>query len=1099
MDKQNESSSAAQVKSSLAAEVEAEVEAEMEARREVEETSQSEAASQSEADNTQVFQVRSSPRQSTPSTQCSSSAVTEAVVDKQNSKQLVLELQAQLTLQKEEAATLQAALRKKEELLKAEVAAFETERANFKESLRSKVVKNVELTAELSEERQTFHREMEKQKVEMQEAMDKRDDMLQDQVRRCVNQAEREKDEALAAKQTAFEKQQESLKKQLEDVQKTLGSKDDDIETLTESLQKFQRQDSSGIDTARSLQQGQDLLDLQKEHLHNEETWRRQTVQMEAQVAVLEQEARQKESAFEQQRLELAAVKDTPVPNEELDVYKLKLEQAEREHQEQDRRLIERHQQNEALQKRLVTLESNSQEEFWQEQNKELKKKVAALEQQACDDALKNKVADLEKELHEKELAWALALAKNDEEQTDYSDELQVLQAQIEALEGKANTSLDTLKELQERRGVRGKEMKGQIAVGFQGEDAKEQRKRTEASKDMAAAIAKPLKSAEPDAESADRERFPMQKRNFSLSVLPEVPDLLDEGVGEWPDEEEQEAAVGSSATAFKRQPSNEPKMQRFASISCMELVAEPEEKEMSRQQARRAKPTYQPHEKDIPVIIVASELAPFSKTGGLAMVTASFGYEFAARGRRTMAISPMYKNYEGVVCIGEKDIWMDSKYNKVRYMHKYDHGCDYIFVDHECYKIPEGGGIYCQDNRTGKEYENNVFRFALLSLAALEAPLVLHIRGQKPWGQRVLFVANDWQAGLVPVYLTHKFRKHDTFKDARCLYVIHNMGYQGRYPLNKHNPEVLLGLEEAASNDIRYGDCINLSKGGIVTCDRVITVSPNYAKEIQVESGGFGLHEVVKASKFACVGILNGIDDSWDPRTDTHILTNYDENNINEIKPRCKAELQKALGLEVDVNRPLVGFVGRLTHQKGIDLLVGAIPWLMEDTGNGVTGRAQLVMMGEGDGDCLDMLKNAEKKNPGGVCGYCGFCPIVEHKLMAGCDFLIMPSRYEPCGLPQMYCQAYGTLPLVHGTGGLKDSVKDDGGPHENTGYTFLFDPNDIKRCLYAALETYIKRPHEFKQMQQNAMAKDFYWPQAIDEYERQMDVVLGTAAARP
>eukprot|EP00929_Paragymnodinium_shiwhaense_P107573 TRINITY_DN7374_c0_g1_i2.p1 TRINITY_DN7374_c0_g1~~TRINITY_DN7374_c0_g1_i2.p1 ORF type:complete len:919 (+),score=279.61 TRINITY_DN7374_c0_g1_i2:62-2818(+) len=610
----------------------------------------------------------------------------------------------------------------------------------------------------------------------------------------------------------------------------------------------------------------------------------------------------------------------------------------------------------------------------------------------------------------------------------------------------------------------------------------KKRRKEEEARRERQASKP-PAKSQEEGAKDDDAV---MKRRNFSLSTLPE-----------------DEASGVNNAQAEKQIP--RPEMQeaggalrRVNSISCLELVMSPEKKGQVRQEQRRAPPRYMTKDKNVPVVIVTSEISPWSKTGGLGMVTASLAYEFGVRGRKTVAVSPMYRDYANCSFIGETRIWLNGADQLVKYFHLYQEysegcGCDYIFVAHDCYR--RSGGLYCSDAKAGKEYDDNLFRFGLLSLAALEAPFVLRIRGQPPLGERVTFLANDWQAGLVPIYLRHKYRRHGTYKQARSLYVVHNMGYQGRYSQRTWPLGPVLGLDEAAASDLRFGSETNLSKGAIETCDRMVTVSPTYAEEIQTQQGGFGLHDLCRKKKSMglLVGILNGIDDSWDPRTDPHIAMNYTLEDYREGKMQCKAQLQRRLGLEENQQKPLVGFVGRLTSQKGIDMLTRIVPWLMQETGNGVTGNVQLIMMGDGEQTYCDMLHNAQRLHQRQICGYVGFDPVVEHQMMAGCDFLIMPSRYEPCGLPQMYCQAYGTVPIVHSTGGLRDSVIDPGPNRTDEKATgFLVCPlteNDMKRVVYQALETYVRQPSVFQKMQTNALRRDFYWPQAIDEYERQMD----------
>lgn len=486
--------------------------------------------------------------------------------------------------------------------------------------------------------------------------------------------------------------------------------------------------------------------------------------------------------------------------------------------------------------------------------------------------------------------------------------------------------------------------------------------------------------------------------------------------------------------------------------------------------------------------------------------VADSYGYEFAVRGHRTMVVSPMYGEYANTQWVGKTNIWLDGREHEVNFFHQHqqrgaDKGTDYIFVDHISYHRSEGLYWNPAENR---EYGDNLFRFALLSVAALEAPLILNLQGST-YGQDVFFIANDWQAGLVPVFMRYKYRRHGTYNNARCMFVIHNIGYQGKYPMSKFPVQPHLGLPHEAEDvlrgeDLNMGrDCINLLAGAVKCADRVLTVSPNYANEIQSPEGGQGLHELLrhKGGILRFAGILNGISDEWNPRTDPHICANYGKTNYLEQKAKCKADLQRRLGLHEDPFTALIGFCGRLCFQKGVHMITNIIPWLMHDQGNGVNGRVQLIMMGKGENKYAQALSNAETHNKGRICGYVGFDPRIEHAMMAGCDLFMMPSQYEPCGLPQMYAQAYGTLPVVHETGGLRDSVKglwdEDRDRDTATGFVFAgFDENHLKERLYQALSVYYFKREIWDQMQRNALSCNNYWPQAIDEYEKHIDWTL-------
>lgn len=540
------------------------------------------------------------------------------------------------------------------------------------------------------------------------------------------------------------------------------------------------------------------------------------------------------------------------------------------------------------------------------------------------------------------------------------------------------------------------------------------------------------------------------------------------------------------------------------------------------------SEPKYLSKNINVPVVIVTSEISPWSKSGGLALVTASLAVELAARGHRTMAVSPMYDNYPNCTYIMSKKLWLFGWEHEVKYFHQYiptdaagksgqTGGVDYVFVDHPCYHRP--GGLY-YNAQEGVEYADNLFRFALFCLAALEAPTCVACGGA-PFGDRVMFLANDWQSALLPVYLTHRMRPMHRFRDARCIFIVHNFGYQGIYPCNKlvPNPQGTLpiivknvdiddfGLNGTAayehmiyqygpherSFDGDDGNVWNLTKGALLTCDRLLTVSQGYADEMKTAEGGFRLDELIRQREFFHGGILNGIDvHTWDPRTDPNIAQNYDLATMFEGKAVCKRQLQEKVGLKVDDAVVLVSFVGRLTMQKGIDIILEAIDWMMADTGNNVTGRIQVLLMGNGDEVHVRGMQAVAQRYPGRVAGI-AFDPHLEHNLYAGSDLLLMPSRYEPCGLPQMCAQRYGTVPIVTICGGLKDSVVIEP-PEAATGFGILpLSINKFKEISYKAFDTFLNQREVFQGMQRHGFETDFSWCPRIDEYEKTIDWALG------
>jgi starch synthase len=529
------------------------------------------------------------------------------------------------------------------------------------------------------------------------------------------------------------------------------------------------------------------------------------------------------------------------------------------------------------------------------------------------------------------------------------------------------------------------------------------------------------------------------------------------------------------------------------------------------------------PEAERLNVVIVSSEISPYSKSGGLADVADKLAAALAKIGHRVMTVAPLYKNYAGVEPTGVKrtfGLW-DAGHT-VEYCHGYEQvdkskGVDHIFVKHGSF---ERAGMYGEG---GMDYGDNLFRFALFAWAALEAPLVVPCGGV-PYGEDIVFLANDWQAGFVPLILTSHYRRYKVYSKARCIFDIHNMGYQGPFP----NPPFSqappfsfcdFGLRDNAYYDKYFwvypekdrahaldkGEAIKLLKGGIEMSDRVITVAPSYCQEIMSVEGAWGMEAVTCGRFHHTSGILNGIDmKEWDPMNDKYLLPITFSKEDPSGKAQAKAKLQKELGLDVNPHLPIVAFIGRLAPQKGVDLIEEIFPWLLahDQTGKGVTGQVQLVMMGSGEERYANFLRRAEAENKGKVCGYVGFTAEMEHKIIAGADILLMPSRYEPCGLPQMYAQRYGTIPVVHATGGLKDSVVqynpfDTSDEGVGTGWKFdCADAPGLQFGLYNAINTFKNYKEAWSKMVIRAMKMNFSWEKSAAKY---VEVFKAAKAAQP
>ncbi|CAM8932174.1 unnamed protein product [Rhodiola kirilowii] len=501
-------------------------------------------------------------------------------------------------------------------------------------------------------------------------------------------------------------------------------------------------------------------------------------------------------------------------------------------------------------------------------------------------------------------------------------------------------------------------------------------------------------------------------------------------------------------------------------------------------------------------ILFVTSEAAPYSKTGGLGDVCGSLPIALAGRGHRVMVVSPMYvhgtpnKKFAEVKDLGVRiKVHCFGATHEVAFFHEYRAGVDWVFVDHPSYRRP--GNPYGDGHGA---FGDNQFRFALLSHAACEAPLVLPLGGYT-YGEKCLFLVNDWHAGLVPVLLASKYRPYGVYKDARCILIIHNLAHQGVEPASTFPslgipPEWYKALEWvfptwARTHALDTGEAVNVLKSAVVTSDRILTVSQGYSWEITTPEGGYGLNELLSSRKSVLTGITNGIDtEEWNPATDVHIPFHYSINDISG-KLQCKAALQKELGLPIRPEVPLVGFIGRLDYQKGIDVIRAAVPELMKDD-------VQFIMLGSGDPGYENWMRATESYYPTKFRGWVGFNVPVSHRITAGCDILLMPSRFEPCGLNQLYAMRYGTTPVVHCTGGLRDTVQTfnpyaNEGKGEGTGWAF--SPLAVESMLGAlriAFGTFRDYKSSWEGIMKRGMEQDYTWENAAVQYEQVFDWVF-------
>ncbi|XXG76215.1 hypothetical protein AAC387_Pa08g0617 [Persea americana] len=495
-------------------------------------------------------------------------------------------------------------------------------------------------------------------------------------------------------------------------------------------------------------------------------------------------------------------------------------------------------------------------------------------------------------------------------------------------------------------------------------------------------------------------------------------------------------------------------------------------------------------------VVFVAAEVAPWSKTGGLGDVLGGLPAAMAANGHRVMTVSPRYDQY--------KDSWDTSvlvelpvadKIETVRFFHCHKRGVDRVFIDHPMFleKVwgKTGGKIY--GPKTGDDYKDNQLRFSLLCRAALEAPRVLNLDNNEqfsgPYGEDVVFVANDWHTALLPCYLKGIYKPNGIYKSAKVAFCIHNIAYQGRFSFSDFS---LLNLPDAFKSSFDFidgydkpvkGRKINWMKAGILEADRVFTVSPYYASElVSGEDRGAELDNIFR--KTGITGIVNGMDvQEWNPLTDKYIDVKYDGTTVLDAKPLLKEALQAEVGLPVDRNVPVIGFIGRLEEQKGSDILAEALP---EFIGENV----QIIVLGTGKNHLEKQLEQLEILYPDKARGVTKFNVPLAHMITAGADFMLVPSRFEPCGLIQLHAMRYGTVPIVASTGGLVNTVK-EGFTGFHMGAAFNVDCEAVDPADVEAVAATIKRALNvygtpaFTEMINNCMAQDLSWKGPAKEWE--------------
>lgn len=474
-------------------------------------------------------------------------------------------------------------------------------------------------------------------------------------------------------------------------------------------------------------------------------------------------------------------------------------------------------------------------------------------------------------------------------------------------------------------------------------------------------------------------------------------------------------------------------------------------------------------------ILMCSSEVAPFAKSGGLGDVLGALPQSLAALGNDVRVIMPKYG------CIPHEYVEQMSfcfftyvplgwrrKYCGVFELHK--DGVTYYFIDNEYYF----GDPYL--------YKwNDLERFAFYDKACLEVIKQLDFKPD-------VIHAHDWQAAMVPVLLNAYYVNDEFYRGIKTMFTIHNLRYQGIYSMDIVADFYSLSKDFFTDDKLEFHGCANLLKGGIVYSDYVTTVSPTYAEEIKTPLGGEKLDGLLSARSNSLFGIINGIDYSvYNPKTNPSLYANFDARNVKSKKKENKMKLQEQLGLPVDGEKAMIGIISRLVDQKGFDLIAEAMGELMSLD-------IQIVVIGTGEARYEEMFRHTAWCNPTKMSANITFNNDLAHKVYAASDIFLMPSMFEPCGLSQLISFAYGTIPLVRETGGLRDTVT----PYnkftgEGNGFSFYaYNAHDMVNTLRMALELFADKS-VWDPLVKRALKQDFSWKESAAKYQELYNNLIG------
>ncbi len=473
-------------------------------------------------------------------------------------------------------------------------------------------------------------------------------------------------------------------------------------------------------------------------------------------------------------------------------------------------------------------------------------------------------------------------------------------------------------------------------------------------------------------------------------------------------------------------------------------------------------------------ILIATPEAVPFAKTGGLADVTGALIKEFRRMKKEVTVILPLYRGIKnGDVSLKNTGLRINvpvgDRAIRARLFH--DKSTTYFIESEEFFNREDLYGTPRGD------YADNSSRFTFFSRGVLEACKTLNFRPD-------VIHCHDWQTGLVPLYLKTLYKSDTFFKQTVSLFTIHNLGYQGLFPASEM-PLTGLGWDLFRPEGIEFYGRMSFLKAGLISADVLTTVSDTYAKEILQKEFGFGLEGVLRTREKDLFGVINGIDyDEWDPSRDTFIPERFCSTDLHG-KAACKRHIIREASLE-KAERPLIGMVGRLSAQKGLDLV-------LQSLGELISLGVNIILLGKGDESFQVGFTETARKYRGRVSVTIGFNESLAHKIYAGSDFFLLPSKYEPCGLGQLISMRYGSIPVGRKTGGIADTIIDYN-PLSATGTGFLFSdvtPYALQDAIKRALCFYTDED-KMKKVITGAMQMDFSWKRSAKKYIHLYDYVM-------